>query len=1384
MGQRLSKIPPSQVSSLAMGKPYLEADDVEYIQVCAKFQAQHNAWLSQVELCQMIRDAAKRRSRSTIPDAFPDRKWMYRFLQQHEDIALCLLPSSSALRCADPAAPAPMNGTRAATCPNTLITPLDGIAPILPANYSQITSPPCSLQEQMTDELLTVAQCVPSRPEQNLTSIPVLDVGGVSSAELNPDTNEDGANTVEKRATSDAENDGLVQETVVSCYCHAGQCIECQRCRRCGADLSGVPDGKRNKKCRDRPRLAKTLNFDAVDVEIDVDDDVTIDDNSSSSGIDLQTETVERCGFDTTKNDGGEHASYVDEAVVRGPSTPTPPRRSRTAPGFFATLLSPPPLIATPTKRSLPSWRKMLQFFGEGPAVITFVEKKLMKASLRTSVEIWDPDTVLTPNADKQRKVMMNMYMRLLTCMAEILCGSEAATASIELFSLWMKHDTYNNSQEPLLTSTARAMMATTKNSIERRTIRAVLCSSYKHGKLAAIPKLVPGFVLSRGTYSKALQDYECLLTDGTLVKEKWSKKKFQERNVDFAIKFILAADNISFLSWGSKRVKVDGQVYEVPAILRRRDISLIFEQYIKAAPHPQVSRASFYRLCGVLTHGAVQSRRAVDYVTGILVNDTVDTLNRICRALIPGNAVRVNEQLKVVKAWLKYGSFCDVDPHHQPDSYVSYKSCPRHNADFGLGTDTSITEKERSILCTPCTSYYHITRSIFASLKTAGADETTLVVVEDCFHKFDLFMGHRLRVVNQQRNIHALFEAMKTSCFNLNGKYEVLLVIDFKMKVEPLFFRETTAAHYGKRGMTWHGAMARYWTQDTNPDGDCIAVENKVYFDHISSCDNKQDRDAVIAFVEAVVIAIKRDLPMTSQIVVQSDNAACYQNSFIPLMLPIISIAHGIPISRFIHTETQDGKSMLDAHFAQAMRIVKSYVQQEHDCYTPEQLVSALSSGNRLLNSIVELVDYDRSHAVNLHQAIAPIEKEFHKLTGRVNDILYDYSRPAHCTMTINAVSSSADTTEKRAFSINESPGFSACAYAYSGVGTGIRMEISPKTSSCIRSSVNGRLSGQDAHNTVNTQRPQSLEDNRSDDSDEEVNISSDSDNESSDDDSSDSDNEGVENEIIVPQVAQGTVTGVSLHTTSQIRLRSRRWKNQQDNSKRVQQSNAKSKEKSLSAYAKRCLIDLKHAGDLSVIEATDLPLKMLDISRKLAQSDTTPTLPILQQGWAVRPPKGSMYGANYIDFYRPVIYELYQKGVEISSNRLGPGRMQESLQAKYPNRFDIPGQYQIRSEISKLMKAEKTKAHRAATESLVDQVPQTARAADKPITERKRRRRMDAVYANFLSTSVASNPAITPRGAVILFRENFATADGISNEQICNKVSALKYQAKRRKT
>lgn len=213
------------------------------------------------------------------------------------------------------------------------------------------------------------------------------------------------------------------------------------------------------------------------------------------------------------------------------------------------------------------------EVFGESEDDVVYIAKKLPGLSVRTTMPLWSSEVRLTSDQLKRRKVIMKLYLRLLTYIAATLCGSEAAGASIHTFAKWLAPTEAKvaDSDEMILISSARAILSTKKNSIERRTLRAVMCASVPYHRLTLLSRTMPRFSISRPAYSRAIDEYEHLVIKGNLRKEPWSRARVKNECADAAIKFILAADNVAFLSWGSKRIQRDGVTYEVPSIARKR---------------------------------------------------------------------------------------------------------------------------------------------------------------------------------------------------------------------------------------------------------------------------------------------------------------------------------------------------------------------------------------------------------------------------------------------------------------------------------------------------------------------------------------------------------------------------------------------------------------------------------------------------------------------------------------------------------------------------------------------------------------------------------------------------------------------------------------------
>ena len=184
--------------------------------------------------------------------------------------------------------------------------------------------------------------------------------------------------------------------------------------------------------------------------------------------------------------------------------------------------------------------------------------------------------------------------------------------------------------------------------------------------------------------------------------------------------------------------------------------------------------------------------------------------------------------------------------------------------------------------------------------------------------------MGHKTRYTNQNESIKKIEDDMKKVCIQSNGKnVKGLLVMDFKMKFNPLDARESTINHYGKRGISWHDFCIIYYLYDNETKN---AIRYCAYLDQIISDGNKQDIYCVLSLLEAALTQIVHDLPLINSVVLQSDNARSYENHFLILGIAIFnSIFHpDIFVLAFIHTETQDGKTLLAGHFARCVRFLQ----------------------------------------------------------------------------------------------------------------------------------------------------------------------------------------------------------------------------------------------------------------------------------------------------------------------------------------------------------------------------------------------------------------------------------------------------------------------------
>ena len=144
-------------------------------------------------------------------------------------------------------------------------------------------------------------------------------------------------------------------------------------------------------------------------------------------------------------------------------------------------------------------------------------------------------------------------------------------------------------------------------------------------------------------------------------------------------------------------------------------------------------------------------------------------------------------------------------------------------------------------------------------------------------------------------------------------------------------------------------------------------ARKNIVCIDQIMERSNKQDGVTVITLIEATIVAINDQMSFIDEIILQSDNALSYQNPQVLFGIHLLNVRYqnDIFISEFTHSETQDGKTLLEVHFASMNKHLLTFMKMYKKnittkIQTPSGLATALSFRSGCRKVIVQLVECD----------------------------------------------------------------------------------------------------------------------------------------------------------------------------------------------------------------------------------------------------------------------------------------------------------------------------------------------------------------------------------------------------------------------------------------
>lgn len=484
------------------------------------------------------------------------------------------------------------------------------------------------------------------------------------------------------------------------------------------------------------------------------------------------------------------------------------------------------------------------------------------------------------------------------------------------------------------------------KGSIERRVSRAIL---YNGVTIGDFKKLLRKHDMKFGhsqPMRQAKADYEELVKGNKLEKKKVTFSRVSDDDVKFAVEFILSPENIVTRSYGVKDVTISKhETIRLPRIQRTKSRKMIINEYIEHASRntsvQMLSKTSMYYILNEITSSDVKTICAVDYVSTILVNDTVEVLQNIIDKCIPPEKVQYTTDLLSSVSFLLKHDYSKLVM--QRGTGISY-----HGIDHALSKDDIPRNKFDCNACRYPFYFCHRLKEMIRENTNVEVNndmkKDALKVIDDTRQKFVLYMAHVCRCKCQSVGIKRVEDNYRDKCKSSKGKLiDGILILDFKMKFESKSTRESTIEHFGKRGIGWHGCALIYHryeevcdsageTQlDENGNPLMEVVKKIVYIDQILEDNNKQDGLSVIGLLECALTHIAIRFPFIQNITLQSDNAATYQNHELLIGIHFINmkLQGQLLVKQFIHSETQDGKTTLDTHFAAMLQYCLTTMRQ-----------------------------------------------------------------------------------------------------------------------------------------------------------------------------------------------------------------------------------------------------------------------------------------------------------------------------------------------------------------------------------------------------------------------------------------------------------------------
>ena len=967
--------------------------------------------------------------------------------------------------------------------------------------------------------------------------------------------------------------------------------------------------------------------------------------------------------------------------------------------------------------------------------------------------------TLVTSCIDKMSLVICPGPSRpeLLRCVAKSIKIANLKLISAEQDNTNETVLDYKQMYERLADTVCIALKHQKKRSTEKRVLGAILYKGTTYNNRSALLRK-HNMTFARGQPEvQAIKDFEAMKLGNVVEKTVASYSHKSDSVIQKAVDYVLSEKFTAPSSFGMHEVVISAnEKISLPNIMRkqsRTEIVAAYKNHTKDEPS-RIGRNTMFAIMNATTTCDEKVLMAIDYVTSILVNETCEVLQTIIdRCIHPSLKDTATSLVHTTKNFLKhqYGDHVSI-----PSDSICF-----HGLKYGLDTKCQPKSGHNCIQCSfPFYTCDELKKMVISSpCESNDMIQDAKKVIMDIKMKFKLYMAHVCRKRLQTEQISSREMECKKLCEQSKGKHiKAVAIMDFKMKFETKSSRESSVEHFGKRGMGWHGFALSFFLWEKNNEGVFVATKYIVYIDQIIQQGNKQDAFAVLALLEAALRIITQDLPYITEIILQSDNAATYQNHFLTVGIHQLNcnFKGNIFISEYVHSETQDGKTILDAHFGSSVHHLNKFMRVWRPnvvtrIQTPNGLGYALTNSGGLTNTIVQLINIERTKLDTIKNQINPVVDKLKLYMSRINQLYFDkdnINSPTASNVFNFEVMAFSGIGRRIKFFVDLSKGTAkpdeqslrtidqllnrncentntvdATQEQTQDVGANenvVDNEITINPNVAVDENIvshNNDIELQESdkcthnsnenviHNEITQNQnvclaanenvePSNVLPDDSSESSEATRNSSDSSYDDSED--SESDLEGVDMDLTEENDEMRkwqdvsndyevnpnqSYTGVSVIKQLSLGIPKPHQHSAQDQTTNSINNVTSSKNtfrndtiaKAI-RYAANVITSSRYYVDC---QSANNPIYNEASQYEMPEED------LFKPGWALREKRGELYGNSYVQLYKTDLKEMFQRGEQNSSNKMNAAQMREALAIKYPIKFSIPGETEIKTYI-----------------------------------------------------------------------------------------------------